>query len=370
MLKVNATNEKLKNKYYEYLREVEWYSEKSIKKMKSAIYCWEDFSDFDDFGKFSMKKAVDFKEWFKNRIVPRTNKPLALKTRYDYLRHLRDFFKWVTGQSGYKRKINIEAVECLRLSKEESRMALAKRREHYPEIEQIKQVVKSITINNEIDMRDRAMLCFTFLSSTRDDAIISLPLGCSNENTLEVDQDPAKGVRTKYNERIQGVLFKFDDEFLGYVLDWVKYLKNEKQFCDTDPIFPASKLEHQGEIKKFVCDSVVSKFWADTSRIRAIFKQRFEEAGIEYYQPHSFRHTANKEAVDKCRNGEQLRAVSQNFGHKHIGTTLGAYAKMPADRVNNVILGMNFSSKDTSLEEDMFNNFKEYIKWRSQQGRF
>lgn len=167
-------------------------------------------------------------------------------------------------------------------------------------------------------------------------------------------------VATKFSKTINSVLFKFDDEILGYVLDWVRYLRTEKLFGNSDPLFPRNKLENQENIKKFVSNSVEPSFWQSATSIRTIFKERFEQAGIEYFPPHAFRHLAVNTAIAKCRNGHEIKAVSQNFGHEDVGTTMTTYGSLSNTQVNNIIIGMDFSGQNTA--PDLLVKFQEFLK--------
>jgi len=55
MIKANVQNEKIKHKYYDYLKESQGYSEATITAIKKSIYRYEEFTDFEDFSKFSKK---------------------------------------------------------------------------------------------------------------------------------------------------------------------------------------------------------------------------------------------------------------------------------------------------------------------------
>lgn len=364
MLKSNLENEKIKRKYYDFLKESQGYSDATITAIKKSIYRYEEFTDFEDFSKFNKKKAVEFKKWLEEKLDPRSQKQISITTCYNYLKSLKDFFKWLSYQPNYKSKINFMEVEFLKLPKEKARIANAQKRERYPSLEQVKQVVSSIQVNNEIDLRDRALISFTLLSGMRDSAITSLPLGCFDENTLQVSQDPKKGVKTKFSKTINSVLFKFDDEMLKYVLDWVKYLKEERHFDDTRPIFPRNKVENAQGANSFVSNFVGAEFWQSVTSMRDIFKQRSEEAGIEYFSPHCFRHSAVNTAISKCRNGHEIKAVSQNFGHEDVGTTMTTYGKLNDNQVNNLISEMDFSNSNN--DADLLLKFQEFLKNQNQ----
>lgn len=361
MLKSNLENEKIKRKYYDFLKESQGYSDATITAIKKSIYRYEEFTNFEDFSKFSKKKAIEFKKWIEEKKDPRSQKQISITTCYHYLRHLKDFFKWLSYQPSYKSKINFTEVEFLKLPKEKARIANSQKRERYPSIEQVKKTVSSIYINNEIDLRDRALISFTLLSGMRDSAICSLPLCCFDENTLQVSQDPKRGVKTKFSKTINSVLFKFDDDMLCFFLGWVRYLREEKHFTDTDPIFPRNKVENAQGANSFVSNFVEPAFWQSVTSMRDIFKQRFENAGIEYFSPHCFRHLAVNTAIAKCRNGHEIKAVSQNFGHEDVGTTMTTYGTISNTQVSSLISGMDFSNSNNN-DSDLILKFQEFLK--------
>ena len=161
MLKANLENERIKHKYYEFLKESQGYSEATISAIKKSIYRYEEFADFEDFSKFSKKRAIDFKRWLEEKQNPRSKKQISITTCYHYIRSLQEFFKWLSCQAGYKSKICSTDIEFLKLPKEKARIAIAQKREKYPTFEQVKKIISMIKINNEIDLRDRALLSFT-----------------------------------------------------------------------------------------------------------------------------------------------------------------------------------------------------------------
>ncbi len=364
MLKSNLENEITKRKYYDFLKESQGYSDGSISAVKKSIYRYEEFTDFEDFSKFTKKKAVDYKKWLEEKKDPRSKKQISITTCYHYLRLLKDFFKWLSYQPSYKSKINPMEVEFLKLPKEKVRIANSHKREHYPSLGQVKEVVSTIQIRNELDMRDRALISFTLLSGMRNSAICSLPLGCFDVNTLQVCQDPKRGVKTKFSKTINSLLFKFDDDMLNYILEWVRYLKEVKHFNDTDPMFPKNKVENAQGANTFFSDSVEPAFWQSVTSLREVFKQRFKNAGLEYFPPHCFRHLAVNIAVAKCRNGHEIKAVSQNFGHEDVGTTMTTYGKISNTQVSSLISGMDFSNSNDN-DSELILKFQEFLKQQS-----
>ena len=347
-LKSNLQNEKIKNKYFEELKEKEGFAEATINAHKKAIYRYEEFSGFEDFRQFNKKKAIEYKNWLEEKKVPQTNKQISLTTVYHYIRNLKRFFEWIAIQPDYKTKLNLSDVGYLKLPKAKSRIAIAARRERFPTVEQVKKVVESIEIKSEIDLRDRALICFTLLSGMRDKAIITLPISCFDKTKMFINQDPKQGVETKFSKNIKSYLFNFDETMVKYFLEWYEYLKTEKLFGNADPIFPRNKVVNAENSLSFVSNEVEPMFWQSATSIRDIFKQRFEHAGIEYFSPHCFRHLAILTALDGCKNGFQVKAVSQNFGHESITTTLTTYGTLNQNQMYETITGMDFTESSSS----------------------
>lgn len=341
MSKIKAMNEKIKRKYFEWLQGAEGFSDKSIIAVEKAIWKYEEFTDDSDYRQFNTKTAEQFKKYLTTHKNPRSNIILSLLSQYHALRHINAFFTWLSGQIGYKSRISLQDVRYLRLSKGDSRKAIAPSFPDYPTLEYVKKLC-SFPIHNEIDRRDRALIAFTALSGMRDQAVVTLPLGCFKPESLQVHQDPKLGVQTKFSKTIFTTLFRFDKELLQYILAWYEFLVKEKLFTDANPFFPSTNIEFiSGDYHAFHADGVVAKFWADASPMRRIFQFRTEQTLLPYFSPHKFRHFAINQAQKYVKSAEQLKAVSQNVGHENIGTTWG-YGMIDDSRVGDVINGINF----------------------------
>jgi integrase/recombinase XerD len=252
-------------------------------------------------------------------------------------------------------------VSYLKVSEKEERIATQCRPVKYPPLEDVIKLADSIKMDSEIDLRDRALISFTLLSGMRVEAIVTLPLGCFDEENLTISQDPKQGVHTKFSKYIASTLLQFDDKLVGHVVGWVKYLKT-KGFGSQDPLFPRSKTERGEDNLSFeVAAEVEPIFWQGTGRIREIFKTRSQEAGLPYYSPHTFRHLAFDLALRHCRTGEQMKAISQNFGHEHLATTLSSYANYDPQRLSEIIKDMDFSGKPTETLETKVDEVLEIL---------
>ncbi len=361
MAKVNIKNERVKRKFFAWLKEADGRCNSTIDNIEKSILLYEDFTRHADFVTYGPDKAMEFKKWLGKRQFK--GNLIAVTTYYSYVKNLHKFFLWLSWQAGYKSRITPDLVNYLKVTDKEKRIATQSAIRNYPPLEYVTKLANSIKINSEVDLRDRALISFTLLSGMRDKAIATLPLGCFDEDKLVVNQNPRQGVQTKFSKAIFTVIFKFDNNLLGYVIDWAKHLKS-KGFGSQAPLFPRSKADQGIDNLCFEPASEVEPvFWQGASRIREIFKRRAQEAGLEYFPPHTFRHSAVDLAFKHCRTGDQIKAISQNFGHEHIATTLSSYGNYDTVKLSEILKKLNFSEKPKeTLEEKVEELLKELKK--------
>ncbi len=363
-MKINVANEKIKRKYLRYLKEAEGLSDSTINAMERSLLVYEEYSKQEDFGRFSQTRAIGFKKWIQDRTS--NGRPISIKTIYHYLRHLRSFFKWLAGQPGYKSKIDFDSISYLTLEKKLVRQAREPKLKRYPSLEYVLKLTDSIEIDNEIDQRDRALIAFLLLTGMRDRAVSTLPLGCFDRQNMIIMQLPSCGVQTKFGKSILTTIFNFDGKLVRYLMDWAEYLEKVKLFSAGDPLFPRSKSEQIEGGYSFICRQVEAAFWAGTGQIRMILKNRARDADLEYYHPHSFRHAATHIAIQSANTIEQMKAISQNFGHEHVFTTLMTYGKLDDDRVREIVGSLDFSADVNDelddVEEALIRDFAIKLK--------
>ena len=358
MKKKNLKNEILKREFTSYLKEVEGATEATIDSYLRAINKYEEVTDFLDFSKFNKHTAIKFKEII--RSLERRGEPVSILTIRTYLIHTSKYFKWLSFQPGYRNKINSNDVKYLKPSNLEEIQASKPRKTKSPDLEYVIKLCKSIKIQNDIDLRDRALISFLFLVPIRIDAAISLPLGCVDETNMIVQQDPRMNVRTKFTKYIISPIFPFDEQLMKNIQGWVMHLKL-KGFTETDPIFPRRKKEFQENIMAYKKQSELSKeFWANSTPVRTMLRKRSESAELTYFSPHRFRDGTLKHALAYVEDGIQMKAVSQSFGHEHITTSMMNYGNLNESELTNTIAGMNFESLPISNNE-MLNELRKMI---------
>lgn len=359
-------NEMLKRKFCKYLEEVKGFSRGSIESYEGAIWLWQNFTENKSFFLFKADDVTRFKDWIKSK-KKANQQQVSLSYCYDMLRYLRVFFGWVADQKGGRLKIKRTDIEYLRLTKKENQIVLNPKSISCPSMQEVREVIESIDSNTEVGMRDRALLSLALLTGARIKALSTLTVQCFDEKNFTLYQDPKLGVETKFSKRIVSVLLPLSyTEPLDYFIKWVRYLKEQKNFEPADPLFPATKIMPEGSnLIGYHSDGDVSnRKWNTTGPARKIFETRFNDAGKPYYNPHSFRHLLVQEIMKMPLTEEEKKAVSQNFGHEHVGTTFGSYGygAVSEERQSELLKGLNKEKSGTdpvsSLSEKDLANLK------------
>jgi integrase len=99
-----------------------------------------------------------------------------------------------------------------------------------------------------------------------------------------------------------------------------------------------------GENLRFEAAGLDRKSWSGAGPIRAIFRGAFTAAGLQYFNPHSFRKTLALLGGQKCRTPEEYKAWSQNLGHEDVLTTFSSYGEVSSYRQAEIIRSMGKSS--------------------------
>src|SRR6476646_6042249 len=331
----NATNERIKRRYFAYLTEAQGHSEHTIDAVAKAIARFETFTRYKDFKSFHIEQARAFKRDLAEQRGDRSGEPLSKATLYATLTALKRFFVWLAGQPGYKSRLSYSDAEYFNLSAKETRIAKATRPARVPTLEQIRHVIRNMPATTEIERRDRALIAFTILTGARDGAIASIKLRHVDIAEGKIDQD-AREVRTKFSKSFVTTFFPVGDDIRAVVADWVAYLRTEKLWGLDDPLFPATKVA-VGDKLRFAAVGLDRKHWSSASPIRQIFKEAFAAAGLPYFNPHSFRKTLALLGGRICKTPEEYKAWSQNFGHDHVMTTFSSYGDVGSSRHAEII---------------------------------
>ncbi|MCH8942237.1 MAG: tyrosine-type recombinase/integrase [Bacteroidetes bacterium] len=360
----------VKREYQVWLKYTQGFAEPTITGRMRAIKLYEECTGNEDFSKYNSQKGIDFQEWLSDRKF--NGKPISSNTKRAILINLKKYFVWLREQSGYKSKINKNSFEYLNPSRKESAIANADHLKEFPSKEYICKLVNSIKGEDEISKRNRALISFTYLTGMRDSAIISLSLRCVKIKELYIKQEPRLGVNTKFSKTNYPKIFKFDEALLKYVTDWYGYLF-DKGFKPDNPLFPRAKNVLSPNIYSFQeAVEVEPCFWKSTTSIRQIFKNYEKEIGSDYYPPHSFRHSAIISALGLLQNGLDLKAISQNFGHKDVLLVLSVYGQLSPNEQLRQLNDMENKKRIEKTDDPIFDEvhaFAENIKRKIVNGK-
>jgi integrase len=335
MMPRNHKNECLKSKYADYLKQASGKAEQTIRQIEKSIQRYETFTSYDDFGTFNQVKAKDFK-------ADLANQNLAKATILSTVTDLKRFFGWLSLEAGYKSKIRANEIEFLSLSDKDVRAAKSPANRPAPTLEQVLRVVENMPATTLIAKRNRALVALIAITGIRDGAVISLRLKHFDPALNLITQNPQE-VKTKFSKHIHTYLLPLDDGLKTIVLDWANLLRTELLWGSDDPLFPKTAMTLDSD-NCFIANGLLREFWTSATPVRDIFKAAFQNVGLPYYSPHTFRHMLVQVAYQRELTHAQLKAWSQNLGHEGLLTTLTSYGTLPKEEQKRLI--------ESSLQRD------------------
>jgi integrase/recombinase XerD len=337
MTKYNIKNERIKKDYYDYLKESKGRNDKTLDQVRNSLYRFEIYTKFKDFITFNKEQAKGFKKHLAKQKTQRTGEAMSKSTLFHISNNLKSFFFWLSHEKNYN-KIKLTDIEYFNLLENDKAAAKVKRFKAFPTIEQIRKVIFSLPDATDIEKRNKALIAFIILTGARDAAVASLKIKHVDIYQGSITQDPNDGVKTKFGKLIYTKFFPVGDDIKQVVIDWVKYLREEKLYGENDPLFPRTRLAHNKDFS-FKAQGLELISWRTTTQIREVFKNSFEKCGLPYFNPHSFRDTLSSIGKKTCTL-EQYQAWSQNFGHSKMSTTLDDYGNISTHRQFELIDGI------------------------------
>ena len=315
--------------------------------MARALDLFEAHTHGQDFRQFHIQQAIDFKTSLALEPSARTKIWRSEASRHTILLAVKNFFRWLAGQRGYRSRITYADTEYFNLSGRETRIATARRKSPVPTIEQIRHVIQSMPAVTEIECRNRALIAFALLSGARVGALASFRLKHIDMIEAKVVQD-AREVNTKFGKTFTTYFFPVGEDILAIFAEWVRYLRNEKLLGYDDPLFPASCVG-VGEDQQFEAQGLARNGWSDGDPIRKIFRDAFLGAGLPYFNPHSFRNTLVMLGEQLCSTAEEFKSWSQNLGHDGVLTTFVSYGEVPGRRQAQVIRNLGQNARNARI---------------------
>ncbi len=157
-------NERIKHRYFAYLKEADRYSEASVDAAAKAIARFEESTGWRDFQAFHIEQAIAFKRRLAEQRSQKGGTRLSKATLHATLAHLKRSFHWLAGQPGYRRRLSYSDSNYFNLSEKDTRVATARREKLFPTIEQVKHVIANMPNGSEVERRNQALVAFALLT--------------------------------------------------------------------------------------------------------------------------------------------------------------------------------------------------------------
>ena len=239
-MKRNPANERIKHRYFSHLRGPLQLDEQSVDTVAAALDRFEEHNGWRDFKKFRPEQADSFQSALLRQRNARTGAPLSKGSLVSILRGLKKFFFWLADQPGYKSKLHHDWADHFNPPLKAIEVARARREPRVPTMKQIHDTIAAMPAGTPVEMRNRAVVAFTILTGSRDNATASLRLKHIDLDARVVHLD-GRDVRTKFAKTFEAAFFPVGGNAEAIVCEWVDYLTAELGFGPDDPLFPGTR---------------------------------------------------------------------------------------------------------------------------------
>ena len=335
MAKHNAANERIKRDYFHFLAEAKGRDSATIDRVAKSLARFEDSTGHKDFKRFHREQAMAFKRRLGGQVNARTSEKLSKATVHSTLREVKTFFEWLAREPGYRSHISFPDADYLSPNEKDVAIARARRERPFPSLEQVEAVLAAMPAANALERRDRALVAFTTITGARVDALRTFRLGNVNLTQGFVEQD-ARTVATKFAKTFRTYFMPVSDQAMAIVADWVRELRENHLRADGEALFPGTAMG-LGEAGGFQPQGLARTGWNSTGPIREVFRRAFASAGLDYFNPHSFRFMLVHHAMKLPLSQLEMRAWSLNLGHTDMMTTFVSYGRMSVQRQGELV---------------------------------
>ncbi len=195
MSKYCPENERVKRDYTFWLETSNGKQSATIDAALRAIERFEASTNWKPFRKFHIEQARSFRA----RLAEENNaksKPLSAATVTSTLKHLRNFFLWLSREPGFRSALNPNDANYFTPSEQDVRIATARRDKRVATLEEIRRVLALMPTATAIEKRNRAIIACAILTGARDGALASIRLKHIDMSAQTLFQD-AREVRTR-----------------------------------------------------------------------------------------------------------------------------------------------------------------------------
>ena len=330
-MQYNAVSERIKFKYFDYLKEAKGFSDKSLKTIEASILRCERLLDFPNLIDFDKEMAKKLKKKIKAQ-------ELSVDTACSSLYHFKNFMQWLKEQTGYKAKLNYCDIEYLTITRNDKNSLGYKRFIRYPSINQVIESVINMPSNTPKQKRDQAMIALIALTGVRDGVIPHLRLKHLDMREKFLIIEPKEVPVKCGNYHLANFLVQ-DERLLDIMQDYITTLISKYSFCNNDPLFP--KIAHHKENHVFATGDYSLEFMRDSQIIVRVCKDALKHLpNSELYSPHTIRHTLISLGKELTQNPKEVKAWSQSIGHSNTTHMMDTYGQIDpvsqVDIINNV----------------------------------
>lgn len=342
-MKPNPVNERLKHRYFEWLRNAKQMADHSVEQIAMALDRFEDFSNRRDFKSLRVEQAEPFKKHLAKLKGQRSGEGLSKATITSTLYAVRDFVRWLADQRGFRARLARTDADYFNPSRHDEAIARGARRMKVPTIEQMDALVATMPSESPVERRNRAIVSLITMTGARDDAVASLRMGDLDLDDRQLFQD-SHHVRTKFRKAFSTWLFPVGGQHFEIVAAWKAELQDQCGFGPSAPLFPKTEVGF-GLDGSILPARLGTECWANADPIRKLFREACAGAGLPDFKPHSVRHMLTQLLQQSANTPEDFKSFSQNLGHENVMTTLTSYGTVPDYRQREIILGIKFKGR-------------------------
>lgn len=344
-----SENERVKRDYAFYLEAANGKQSSTIDGALRAIERFELSTNRRPFRKFHVEQARSFRARLVEEIGA-NGRSLSSATIVSTLKHLRNFFLWLSREPGFRQAINANDANYFTPSDQDMRIASARREKRVATLEEVKRVLALMPAVMPIELRNRALIAFAILTGARDGALASFRLKHLDMKAQSLFHD-GREVNSKRRQTFTSTFFPVGPEPVAIVEEYIFMLTGELGFGPDDPLFPSTQIG-RGADRGFVAEGLSRTPWRGGAPVRQIFRDAFERAGLPYSNPHSLRKTLARHGDSLNLTREEEKAFSQNFGHENVRTTRESYGTLPAHRQAEIMRALT-KPRSTTLPEGL-----------------
>jgi integrase len=326
----NPKNERIKYQYRIHIKRAIKKDEKTMFAELKYLREYEFFDNFANFETYNNNKANKYVDYL-------FDQDYSLCYINDALRILKVFLTWLEREKGYRSKINYNDIDYLNITNNQRRISKATEHKKSYSFDQIIKTIRQMPSTKTIDRRNKAIISTNALCSLRISELRTIKIKnlIEEEGKYFIHINP-KDIDSKFSKARYVDFIALPQDIFDNVINWKNELIEKFGFTSKDPLFP--KIPSNFNQFNLLESTITKEEIKSGSQIRDIFKNAFVSAGLEYINPHNFRHTRARFASKQ--SPQYLNATRQSLGHKNIDTTLGSYGELSIYEQREVIAGV------------------------------